>query len=908
MPSLVKRANGKPVRLVQMIQPPLFQDVWSFLISQGEEGLGKDFHILYPVFYSADLSALDRPYSQEALRRLLDQLWQKASETQQARFAEKSGSDQLRFTLVEPDFDLWFKFFKASFLFEAAFQGLYVDSEPDEERYLELMRQAFLLDIELTDLHSAWARQRVQKLSQEKPEALVHVLLNPIYGGLPEDWQNITPQSLYQSLFLFFKRHPSGKASPEEIRRQSLLYFLGKAISGDPELREGYESIARRTKAQLSYERWVEILLERLTKGQIDLLNEAIREEWAAYWEAGDAQPSDFARVARRAFFSLSDEGKLPPELWKKLRELLDEFRKIQEKKPKPPARKGPGYPDATHSQAPKHLPRNISLAARARAAGLEERPEELQKITITKSGKLVDKTFNQLKEELVSAAKSVSRPGWNVNLQKALRLAQGINPNFGEEFKKSQIQSASWSVVANFVIRAVNEVFLPSDYLFTIHFAQGSQEVVAPEPKSFFARILKWKRRGEYLGTSVWEADIEWFEYPGAAGMSFGPYSFIDRKSAQAGARKMFQYIMQEKELPETLVGVFKRKWNEIGLKEDNYAYYFGELRYRFEEACHAMDDIYLKRKTGKEKPLFGREEDLMEILRALLKQDSPLLKDPEDSTQPVKPSVYYLAVVEELSAQLGGIISEMNYYLQMAEKDPSWKDLAYLAFIDFVLTKLGEAKLGETSSVLEPSFQAARLLADVFEMNRLTLENVSLLQEIERASQASEAHPAKGALAVLREIYNVHFFDVAERAKDLSGLEEAQKTLEILGEAAQGPGVVVVEDDGLQGAWLQRFLGMLPEPLARRVVVFDVGKTGLEELAVTLVGMPRADRITYLGEASNAGRLQRLLPASMTVIPKDLASGLEEILLALGVAQGVLNQVDLGGLEEVLARERGA
>ncbi|MBI1953411.1 MAG: hypothetical protein HYS41_04725 [Candidatus Omnitrophica bacterium] len=154
--------------------------------------------------------------------------------------------------------------------------------------------------------------------------------------------------------------------------------------------------------------------------------------------------------------------------------------------------------------------------------------------------------------------------------------------------------------------------------------------------------------------------------------------------------------------------------------------------------------------------------------------------------------------------------------------------------------------------------------------------------------------------------ELYEVLRRPLVVALQKPAGLEEGRRTLGILGEAAQGPGVVVVDKALLPGSWLAEFLKRAPDPLAGRVVAG--GLEELDEVVVTLMGMPQAERIGVVGDPKMAEGLSRLLPDSMDVILLGTHVGLEEISRFLRVPEAVLDQVDAAGLEEDLAAQRGA
>lgn len=153
-----------------------------------------------------------------------------------------------------------------------------------------------------------------------------------------------------------------------------------------------------------------------------------------------------------------------------------------------------------------------------------------------------------------------------------------------------------------------------------------------------------------------------------------------------------------------------------------------------------------------------------------------------------------------------------------------------------------------------------------------------------------------------------------VVANLKNQGGLEEpGREQMAQLAEAAQGPGVVVIETDALvQRAGLEDLVARLPAALGQRVLLYGSpedlrvrewvnGVTlvpradGVPGLAATLMGRgAAADRVTVVGARATADTLRGLLPASMDVAHRDPAAGLEEILLAVGVPADVLKQIN--------------
>lgn len=157
---------------------------------------------------------------------------------------------------------------------------------------------------------------------------------------------------------------------------------------------------------------------------------------------------------------------------------------------------------------------------------------------------------------------------------------------------------------------------------------------------------------------------------------------------------------------------------------------------------------------------------------------------------------------------------------------------------------------------------------------------------------------------IEVFQRTWGIDPGDTETEEDDLAGLEE---TPSLLAEAAQGPGVVVVEREVLaERAGLEALVKRLPPGLTERVIVFRDGD--LSGLAATLMASPYADRVTYVGLEEQARRLHRLLPASLPVSYLPPTAGLEQIVLALGIPREVVEQVLPAGLEESLTLGRAA
>ena len=150
--------------------------------------------------------------------------------------------------------------------------------------------------------------------------------------------------------------------------------------------------------------------------------------------------------------------------------------------------------------------------------------------------------------------------------------------------------------------------------------------------------------------------------------------------------------------------------------------------------------------------------------------------------------------------------------------------------------------------------------------------------------------------------------------------GLSAADR-LAIFAEAAQGPGVIVVQADALaRRAGLEDFMLALPADLRGRIVLFGkesaaakkiAARTGitlvdsdeLTDLAVALSSLWQADQVGFIGDADKARLLKAMLQRmSISLFSMDPDVSLGKILLHLGIPGSVLDQVDIGGLEEEL------
>ncbi|MCM8794427.1 MAG: hypothetical protein NC819_01300 [Candidatus Omnitrophica bacterium] len=159
---------------------------------------------------------------------------------------------------------------------------------------------------------------------------------------------------------------------------------------------------------------------------------------------------------------------------------------------------------------------------------------------------------------------------------------------------------------------------------------------------------------------------------------------------------------------------------------------------------------------------------------------------------------------------------------------------------------------------------------------------------------------------------------FRVLSKEAGLEGYVDEQ--LALLADAAQGPGILVIETAVLsRRISLEEFVARVPADLSGRIVLFGEGAAPVKEralennivvvesgqvadLVIALASFRTADRIGFLGSPQWAAALSRMLPASMKVVPLDPAIGFRQILLSLGIPRAVLDQIDLSLLEEEL------
>ncbi|MCM8811496.1 MAG: hypothetical protein NC910_00390 [Candidatus Omnitrophica bacterium] len=161
-------------------------------------------------------------------------------------------------------------------------------------------------------------------------------------------------------------------------------------------------------------------------------------------------------------------------------------------------------------------------------------------------------------------------------------------------------------------------------------------------------------------------------------------------------------------------------------------------------------------------------------------------------------------------------------------------------------------------------------------------------------------------------------------------AGLEqEVTRMLHLLSEAAQGPGVLVIQADVFQDrSGLLEFVSRIPPELSRRVVIFAPSSAGLEgqeevrkrnpkvtivdtvmALAEHLIQMQIADRIAFLGEKLFADLLRNMVPPSMKVVSVEKITSLLDALQYLGISNSWLDNLRMfAGLEDSLAVLRSA
>ncbi len=161
------------------------------------------------------------------------------------------------------------------------------------------------------------------------------------------------------------------------------------------------------------------------------------------------------------------------------------------------------------------------------------------------------------------------------------------------------------------------------------------------------------------------------------------------------------------------------------------------------------------------------------------------------------------------------------------------------------------------------------------------------------------------------------------AARGSTAAGLEEMEAVFRGVEETAAGRRVLAVDAAEVsRRVGLEEFLARLPRgvktmvlgagsiaglELAARGRVRYVGSDQPVDWAAALAGLEE-DRITFVGKRAAGELLSRILPPSMEVSVLGPGSGLEEILLSLGLPPAFLGEINASGVEERLARERAA
>ncbi|MFC1570195.1 GNAT family N-acetyltransferase [Candidatus Omnitrophota bacterium] len=397
------------------------------------------------------------------------------------------------------------------------------------------------------------------------------------------------------------------------------------------------------------------------------------------------------------------------------------------------------------------------------------KRPRELLEIEINEH--LSDDDAARLKNKLVSLVRAVSHQGKKKDLRGALQLARKINPEFGKEFE--DIKNADFDIITSFVHEASAKVLLPAGYLFSMHYQQVRLGEKIPEPNIFFAEIDEETWREErYLGrTSIWTVNIKWLQHPGKMiALTLGTYAFVDPSVAESDVRSMYKGVMDSISQDPICARILESWLRKAGVDEESYCRLFGRDRYFYEERQHARDNAFMELLFNVDSKL---PEEGSRVAEAHIKRHqtpSQLEKAYEITLRDGGILAYLNHITAELVGQLGGIITEMEDHLKNGEKD-----LAYIAFLDFILFKMMQDNMGNEIkreqgqlplSIETMDFFVAGLIAEYLSQKGISLYNAPLLKEFEKGPR----HPAGRALKLIKEIYEANFYTEKERISLLS------------------------------------------------------------------------------------------------------------------------------------------
>ena len=356
------------------------------------------------------------------------------------------------------------------------------------------------------------------------------------------------------------------------------------------------------------------------------------------------------------------------------------------------------------------------------------------------------------LKDELTQAAKDLNESG-SANLGFVMAYAFRIM-NLGRPEENTPIIN-NWHQLEEFVRYLNREIFIPAQQLFLIYLSESSQ-----------IRILSGRIQSNswecyrYFDETLSIATVEWVEGQNVA-VTWPPYGFIDYRNANDFASIIYKMAMDLPLCPGDPVYSSLCRIREyikaVSLERHAFCQEIGILM-QYRNTLQRLKDFTFAGILFRKNPFFSGKDS---VLSAILRLDSKLMEFYRENY-----SLPLISGIAECAAQLGGIISSMEFYM-FEKNDP---ERAYLVFLSFIVGQMfqliKQTVLTQKKVLSEPEFSPAKLfslcLKQAIGINLATEEPLVAVIEEKALFECIETegeYPAEGAYKLLSEVYREFF-----------------------------------------------------------------------------------------------------------------------------------------------------
>ncbi|MDB4349339.1 ARMT1-like domain-containing protein [Omnitrophica bacterium] len=347
------------------------------------------------------------------------------------------------------------------------------------------------------------------------------------------------------------------------------------------------------------------------------------------------------------------------------------------------------------------------------------------------------DKAFSKLMERFRATLNDKSLRD-NADLSEVLEAARAINPDIKIDLSREEIRSANF-ITTLAVGDALNkQVFMPAERILVLNFIGTDVYDLRWIVGQDYFNVETWLKE-LYLGKPIWVANIKYSQmsFSDDIGRTICEYAFIDDSDAEEQLLRNYDFL--------TKYCQQYAKWLEE--KGIDFEALRGKIRSyldRYHEKRHAEDSVFASLRSRNSSSLGPSEIDTaISILK-----DTSALKHQIVSAHYELTKWQHAVIASEVSADLGGLIELMEYFIN--EGDP---DSAYAVFL---LRVFGSWELQYGAP---PHAEA----------NKYMLRNRDMTALAELLWKES-GHPALPALELLKKMYAADFYTDQERAELLA------------------------------------------------------------------------------------------------------------------------------------------